>query len=211
LAGKGLSASRLGVGQFRLTLQDSQGTLKGFEFGVRQAGSAARRCSGGAWSAANGTFDFSVIDDCPLSLVKSTADATASTATSETLIGTVHSGLPVGHIIKINPAAALTADNTNYATITVQKRTNGGAAVTIASANTKITGGTGNWTAFAPISVSLTAAASPGDTITYSISKSGTGVVVPALTLDFAGLQDMAADPDNELSVSLWFGSDADV
>jgi hypothetical protein len=154
-----------------------------------------------------------VIDHCPLAIIKATADGSATTVTAETLIGIAPSGLPAGHIIKLNPTAALTADNTNFATITFYKRTTGGSQSTIASVTTQTTGsgGTGNWSSYTPISISLTAAVSPGDMVTYAITKANSGVVVPAFVASFAGFQDMAADPDNELSVSLWFGSDAEI
>jgi len=120
---------------------------------------------------------------------KIAADGGAGTATAETPIGMLGPGnVPIAiGAVSIHPQSALTADNTNFATITVAKRTGGGAPVTIASCTTKLVGGggTGNWTAFTPVAMTVVANAfiSPQDTITVTITKSGTGVVVPALYL----------------------------
>lgn len=91
--------------------------------------------------------------------------------------------------IQIHPSAALTADNTNNATITVNKRTAAapGTPVAIAVATTAITGSnaTGNWVAFTTFAMTLVAGAflSPGDEITVALTKAGTGVTLPALFL----------------------------
>ncbi len=78
----------------------------------------------------------------------------------------------------------LTANSSNYATLTVAKRTNGSSATTIATANTKLAaaGGTGNWAAFTNIPLPLAAAieyVSPGDSITFTVTETGSGVIVP--------------------------------
>lgn len=117
--------------------------------------------------------------------VKAAADGAAATATAEVPIGTVPEGSNVGALtVEFVPAAALVADANNYATLLVQKRTAGGAAVTVASITTKPTanGGSGNWTAWVPVTVTVDATKLPladGDVLTFSIAKSGTGVVVP--------------------------------
>lgn len=120
---------------------------------------------------------------------KAAADGAAGNATAETAIGVVGPGpvnIAIGQV-NIHPSAALTADNSNFATITVAKRTAGGGAVTIATATTKTAGGggTGNWVAWTPLVIPASAGASlaPGDAITVTIAKSGTGVVVPQLWL----------------------------
>jgi hypothetical protein len=112
---------------------------------------------------------------------KAAADGAASTATAETIIGMIgpSSGGNVGTVFFV-PAAALTADNSNNAVITVFKRTAGGAAVQVAAATTNVAG-TGSWTQWKPVSIPVTAAAvSASDALTYTITKNGTGVVVPA-------------------------------
>lgn len=79
---------------------------------------------------------------------------------------------------------SLVASNSNYETLTVAKRTNGGSPTTIASATTKLSanGGTGNWTAFSNVNIPLAAAVeyvNPGDSITFSVTESGSGVSIP--------------------------------
>jgi hypothetical protein len=115
---------------------------------------------------------------------KQTQDTAAGTATAETPIGIIGPGT-VGialAAIQIHPSSALTADNTNNATITVFKRTSAapGTPVALAVATTSITGAnaTGNWVAFTTFNMTLVAGAfvSPGDEITLSITKGGTGV-----------------------------------
>lgn len=115
---------------------------------------------------------------------KTAADGAAATATAETVIG--GQGPAAGFkldSVQFFPAAALTADDTNFATITVTKRTAGGSTVTIATATTKTSasGGTGNWTAWSPVTIPVSAGASvaAGDLVSVAITKSGTGVVVP--------------------------------
>lgn len=113
------------------------------------------------------------------SAAKATADGAAADATAETPIGAVGAACTIGTIY-YSPAAALTSDNTNFATIRVKKRTAGGAAVTIASVTTKITD-SGDWTAWKPVSLTISAGAlASGDVLTYDITKSGLGVAVPA-------------------------------
>lgn len=117
---------------------------------------------------------------------KVAADGAAATPTAETAIGLVGPGpVQIGlGAITIHPAANLTADPTNNATITVFRRPSGGAAVAIGQATTSVAG-TGNWTAFTPVTVPLQngATLSPNDSITVTITKGGTGVIVPQLYL----------------------------
>ena len=115
---------------------------------------------------------------------KSDADGSAAAATAETVIGGMGPGVPSGQgiglgSVKYIPAAALTGDPTNNATITVNKRTAGGAAVPIATLTT--TAVAGNWVAWVPVTIPLVANQfiSPGDVLTVAITKGGTGVVVP--------------------------------
>lgn len=120
---------------------------------------------------------------------KSAADGAAATATAETMVGVIGPGpsaIALG-AVQYAPAAALTSDATNIATITVNKRTLAapGTAVPIAVGATLVTGtnATGSWTAWKAVSLTVQSGAgsfvSPGDTITVAITKGGTGVVVP--------------------------------
>lgn len=112
---------------------------------------------------------------------KAAADATAGTATAESLIPRhPRKERVVG--IEFVPAAALTANDTDYATLTVYKRAAaGGSQTALASITTKITGGSGNWTAF--VAVDFGTIATPdllvGDNLTLAITKAGSGVAVP--------------------------------
>ena len=117
------------------------------------------------------------------SWIKSAADGAAGTATAETVIGQCGAATPLT-AVRFVPAAALTADNANYATILIQKRTGAGAPSTVATVTTQITG-SGNWTAFVPVNIPISAGlVLAGDVLTFTISKTGTGVVVLAGTLE---------------------------
>lgn len=117
---------------------------------------------------------------------KAAADGAAANATSETAIALVGPGdvqLAVG-TVQIHPAAALTGDPANNATINVFKRmASNQSQVLLATLTT--TAVAGNWTAWKAVNVPVQAGAfvAPGDTITVSITKGGTGVVVPQLFL----------------------------
>lgn len=78
------------------------------------------------------------------------------------------------------PISALTANNSNYLTITIFKRTAGGASVQLALVTTQITG-SGNWTAWVPVPIPITApAVAAGDVLTFTVTHTGTGVALPA-------------------------------
>jgi hypothetical protein len=114
---------------------------------------------------------------------KAAADGSASTATAETVIGLIGPGnapIALGRI-GVLPAASLTANATNYATITVAKRTAGGSAVTLGTLSTA----SGSWSAWTEVDFSLSTGAylSPGDAITVAIAKASAGVGVPQLVL----------------------------
>lgn len=88
------------------------------------------------------------------------------------------------------PQVAVTANNSNYATITIAKRTSGGAATTIISNTTQITDGQfgANLTAFKAQIMSPVASAAAAqlatatDVLTILMSKTGTGVAMSAAT-----------------------------
>jgi hypothetical protein len=114
------------------------------------------------------------------------ADAAASTTTAETLIGRVPHGCTVTSI-KLTGGAALTASDTVYATITVYARdTNGANQVTVATIVTKITAGTGNWTAFKPVTWTTVAngALLADWVLSYAVAKASTGTQLPETQLD---------------------------
>ena len=115
--------------------------------------------------------------------------ATAGTAVTELCVGRADS--PGGaKIISVTVAApiAVTAVDANFATFTLSKRTAGGAATICATQTTKTSGsgGVGNMAAFVDTALTLQAAAAitlaSGDTMTFLISKGGTGVALTAAT-----------------------------
>lgn len=119
---------------------------------------------------------------------KTAADAMASTATAETATP----WLPVEFLGKvaavfIHPTAALTGDPTNNATINVFKRDAAGANQTaIASLTT-----TASWVAGVRISLATSLQTNAanlqlvlGGSLTITITKGGTGVVVPICMID---------------------------
>jgi hypothetical protein len=120
---------------------------------------------------------------------KEAADGAAGTATAERPFHRADTYDQRIKSIRYLPAAALTADNTNYATLRVRKRTStGGDGGIIASVTTQATG-SGNWTAFKPVTVTLDDTPDSnldlkaGESLTFEITKTGTGVIVPAGTL----------------------------
>lgn len=116
---------------------------------------------------------------------KQAADGAAANATAEHVIY-VASGREQILNIKIMPDAALVADNANFATIVIKKRDGlGGAPVTVATIQTTIAAGTGNWSAFQAIDFGVLVGGqlAAGSLLTVTITKSGTGVVVPASKL----------------------------
>lgn len=114
---------------------------------------------------------------------KEAADGAAANTLAEHSIFRAPANLIVKSA-KYIPDAALTANDATYATITVQRRNaDGSGAVTVASETTKVTGGSGNWSAFVAVSLALTAAnlkLAAGQILTVEILKASTGVVVPA-------------------------------
>lgn len=117
--------------------------------------------------------------------------ATAGTAVTETAMKIPVQGKVIG--VSVTAPIAVTANDTNYATVTVAKRTAGGSASTIAAKNTKTSGssGSGSLTAFAPYdfpAAAFTAAniqLAAGDALTLAIAKTGTGVALNAATSYF--------------------------
>ena len=113
---------------------------------------------------------------------KAAADGNASDAFAEHAVY-IATGNETFSALKFMPDAALTAHDTNYATLTVRKRDGaGGAASTVASVTTKITGGSGDWDAFEAVDLGTVTggALAAGTVLTFIIAKSGGGVVVPA-------------------------------
>ena len=118
---------------------------------------------------------------------KEAADSLGSTATSERVVFTVPANITITDVF-VEPAAAVTASDTAYATITVSRRdATGGGKVTVASRTTQTSGsgGGGNWTAFGTVSLgSLTnTSLTEGQKLTIEITKTGLGVALPILSV----------------------------
>ena len=89
------------------------------------------------------------------------------------------------------PGASLAASNSVYLTITVSKRTNGGAPVTIAIGSNQVSGANalGAFTAFVPIALKLVPGSvlNPLDVVTMSIAVTGGAAI--ALASQLVGFQ----------------------
>jgi hypothetical protein len=123
------------------------------------------------------------------------AAGSSDAATAELTIGQVGPGpwaVPIASCSFL-PSAALTGSNTNFASITVWKRTpladSSTTKTMIAQSATAIPppgdagvdAATGSWTIWTPVPIAVVAGAyvSPGDAITVQIDKTGTGTSVP--------------------------------
>lgn len=120
------------------------------------------------------------------------AALTAGTDLLETVIGAIGpaNGIAIGKatITPTLAAGALTASDTLFVTITINKRTAAGSPVVIASVTTKTTGsgGSGNWVAWTPVNIPVVAGATvaAGDIITIAITHASTGTAVPVSVLE---------------------------
>lgn len=115
---------------------------------------------------------------------KASDDGMASTTTSETFTGIyIPYKCKIRNVYYVATTGGITADNTNFATVTVSKRDSAGANLTtVATLTTTITS-SGNITQGAGKALVLTAAnivCTAGSTITFSIAKAASGVVVRA-------------------------------
>jgi len=116
---------------------------------------------------------------------KETADALGVTTVTERVVFTAPEDLTITDAF-LEPAATLTASDTNYATVVVARRdAAGGNRVTVASKSTQSvgSGGTGNWSAFGTLSLGSLSntALTAGQKLTVEITKTGIGVSVPVL------------------------------
>lgn len=141
---------------------------------------------------------FSSLDQTDRDLVKTlmwqdqvtgyvTDGGTAGTAQTETAVWVNNTGVPVKvtdlHVVT---PVNVTASDTVFATFTAAYRTAaGGGATTIGSALTKVTAGTGNLTAFAPIDIVPTGGnqvVPVGGVLTVAVAKASTGTAIASAT-----------------------------
>lgn len=122
-------------------------------------------------------------------LVKPAADAMAADTTAYTAafqIRMTRAAKIIGAYV--NPQATLTANDTNYATIKVQKGDGAGGAGTDMATLATTTTGSGNWAAGVPevMTVSATLAdtrIARGEVLGLAIAKAGSGVAVPICSI----------------------------
>jgi hypothetical protein len=118
---------------------------------------------------------------------KESADSLATTTTSERVVFTAPENVTIIDV-SVEPAAALTASDTNYATILLARRdATGGNKVTVVSATTRTSGagGTGSWTAFGTVSLGSLSntSLSEGQKLTIEVTKTGLGVGLPVMAV----------------------------
>jgi hypothetical protein len=118
---------------------------------------------------------------------KDSADTLPILATSERVVFVAPEDITITGVT-IEPAATLTASDTNYATITASRRDAAGAnRITVASRTTQTagSGGTGSWTLFGTVSLGTLSNTSiaEGEKVTIEITKTGLGVGVPVMML----------------------------
>lgn len=114
---------------------------------------------------------------------KPTSDATATTAYAERAFFRANAAFTVDDVWII-PAAALSSNDTNYATIIIRDGMTGSTIVQVTT-KTSVGGGTGNWVNGTPISMKTVAgslsdsALAAATVITVEITKTASGVTVP--------------------------------
>lgn len=115
---------------------------------------------------------------------KATADATAADTVAETYTGIY---LPYDCIVRqvrISPiSGALTANATNYATLTFSSRNSAGTGLATVATYSSTTSSLAQGVALAATLTTANVALTAGSTITWQQAKAGTGVVVPSFQI----------------------------
>lgn len=115
---------------------------------------------------------------------KHDADSAAGDASAEHIFFSAQNPITITRVVFL-PDAALTANDTNFATLIIARRDSAGInQATIVSIITNVAG-TGNWTAFDAVdfgTLSATAVAA-NEVLTFEITKDASGVVVPSGTI----------------------------
>lgn len=162
-------------------------SLGGLVFGLGDDGNPILWTGPVAWLVARAAL---IADRAMLGVYQHAGDALAADALAETIIPRpfAQHGLVTG--VRFVPTDALTADNADNAVITVSKRDGaGGVAVTLATITTDVA--SGDWTAFTPKALTLAAAANlvirETDVITVTVTKGGSGVVLPSGSIEVLG------------------------
>ena len=110
------------------------------------------------------------------------ASQTAGTDVTDTYLGMVGRDQLIGSIYIVPVSAGLTASDTLYVTFTINKQTAAGGDTAIGSVVTKVTGGSGTWTKWVPVSCTVVAGAflSANDTVFVSTTHASTGTATPS-------------------------------
>jgi hypothetical protein len=115
---------------------------------------------------------------------KASDDAMASTTTSETYTGIYFPyACKLKAVTYVATTGGVTADASNYATVTVSKRDSAAANLTTVATLTTTVASSGSITQGAGKGLVLSGSAvniSAGSTVTFSVAKTGTGVVLRA-------------------------------
>lgn len=117
------------------------------------------------------------------------ADALASTTYAQQPFGINPFGTATVNSVNVTCLAGLTADNTNYATLTLTHYLTSGVAgaYNIVSQTTQTTGsgGTGNWTTVVPVNLTLASSVlTSRGMLAFAIAKTGTGVLINQFVLE---------------------------
>lgn len=112
-------------------------------------------------------------------------DANAAATTAEIVVWRA----PFPCVIKsatVTPKAGVTANNTNYASLLIDKRPASapGTPANVATLTTEVA--SGSWVAWTPKSLGAIAngTLAEGDVLTFEVTKAGTGVQLPASAID---------------------------
>ncbi|EYF01888.1 hypothetical protein [Chondromyces apiculatus] len=135
--------------------------------------------SGGTISMAVVGVEGGAIQGSPLTFARG-PDGSAGATQPAMPIGMVSSPRHVTAVTLL-PGGALTANATNFATLTLTAYSSAG---TLRGTVATLTTETGSWTSLVPVNMPLGAvvALQQGDSLALSIAKAGTGVVVPLAT-----------------------------
>lgn len=113
---------------------------------------------------------------------KEAVDGAAATTTAERAFHRAWGQSQMVKRVEFIPAASLTADGSHYATLRVRRRTALGADGGVVAEIATTPSGSGDWTAFVPVPLTLTLNESPlladGESLTMEILKTGNGVAV---------------------------------
>lgn len=110
---------------------------------------------------------------------KKDPDALAATATPETPFGTIETSSAVS-LLRVIPKGAVTFHAANFATVTIRKRAQDGTTTTLGS----VASNAASWLKEIPLPITPSTTVAAGELVTAEITKAGTGVIVPPLTVE---------------------------